>query len=100
MAKSALQAAVNFNSSEGQQFRKRRSEAQVNPTTVDFIASIAMRLLLKYAKAQLGRGGKLVLYRPTPLVREALTVAGIADIIPIHDDFDSACSDALAGMAN
>jgi hypothetical protein len=34
-----------------------------------------------------------------PLVREALTVAGIAEIIPIHDDFDAACSDALAGMA-
>jgi anti-anti-sigma factor len=71
----------------------------VDISTVDFIASIAMRLLLKNARAQQGRGGRLVLYRPTPLVREALTVAGIADLIPIHDDFDTACSDALAGMA-
>ena len=46
MAKSALQAAVTFNSSEGQQFRKRRSEAQVNPTTVDFIASCKCQLVI------------------------------------------------------
>jgi anti-anti-sigma factor len=71
----------------------------VDMSTVDFIASIGMRLLLKNARAQQGRGGKLVLYRPTPLVREALTVAGIADLIPIHDDFEAACTDALAGMA-
>jgi anti-sigma B factor antagonist len=71
----------------------------VDMSTVDFIASIGMRLLLKNAKAQQGRGGKLVLYNPMPLVREALTIAGIAEIIPIHEDFDAACSDALAGMA-
>ncbi len=39
LAKNALQAAANFHSSEGHQFRKRRSEAQVNPATVEFIAS-------------------------------------------------------------
>jgi anti-sigma B factor antagonist len=69
----------------------------VDMSAVDFIASIAMRLLLKNAKAQMGRGGKLVLYKPTPLVREALTTAGIATIIPMYDDFDTACQDALGG---
>ena len=69
----------------------------VDMSAVDFIASIAMRLLLKNAKAQQGRGGKLVLFRPTPFVREALTVAGIASMIPMYDDFDAACEDALAG---
>lgn len=72
----------------------------VDMSTVDFIASIGMRLLLKNARAQQGRGGKLVLYNPMPLVLEALTIAGIAEIIPIHGDFEAACSDALAGMAN
>ena len=72
----------------------------VDMSTVDFIASIGMRLLLKNAKAQQGRGGKLVLYNPMPLVREALDQSrGSAEIIPIHVDFDAACSDALAGMA-
>jgi anti-sigma B factor antagonist len=69
----------------------------VDLSAVDFIASIAMRLLLKNARAQQGRGGKLVLYKPTALVREALTTAGIATIIPMHDDFEVACQDALAG---
>ena len=68
-------------------------------STVDFIASIGMRLLLKNAKAQSGRGGKLVLYKPTALVREALTMAGISELIPIHDDFNAACTDALAGTS-
>lgn len=38
LAKSALQAAANFNSADGQQYRKRRSEVQVNPASVEFIA--------------------------------------------------------------
>ena len=71
----------------------------VDMSAVDFIASIAMRLLLKNARAQQGRGGKLVLYKPTPLVREALTTAGISTMIPMYDDFDAACQDALAGSA-
>lgn len=40
LAKSALQAATNFNSGgDGQQFRKRRSDAQINPATVEFVAA-------------------------------------------------------------
>lgn len=39
LAKSALQAAVHFNNNEGQQFRKRRSEDQMNPANVEFIAT-------------------------------------------------------------
>jgi anti-anti-sigma factor len=38
----------------------------VDMSAVDFIASIGMRLLLKNAKAQQGRGGRLVLYKPMP----------------------------------
>jgi anti-sigma B factor antagonist len=72
----------------------------VDMTLVDFIASVGMRLLLKNAKAQAGRGGKLVLFNPTPTVRNALMVAGISEIIPLHEDFAEACSDALAGTAS
>jgi anti-anti-sigma factor len=70
----------------------------VDMSSVDFIASIGMRLLLKNAKAVQGRGGKMVLFNSVPLVRDALKVAGFETLIPMHDDFDAACQDALAGM--
>lgn len=38
LAKAAIQAAIHFNSSASE-FRKRRSDIQVNSSTVDFIAS-------------------------------------------------------------
>jgi len=70
----------------------------VDLSGVDFIASLAMRLLVKNAKAQQQRGGKLVLLKPTTLVREALTMSGISTLITISDDFDSASQVALSGM--
>lgn len=67
----------------------------VDMAQVDFIASIGMRMLLMNAKALNRRGGKLVLYRPPLLVGEALATAGIDMLIPVHDDFDAACTDLL-----
>lgn len=48
LAKSALQTAANFNSQENQQFRKRRSEAQLNPATVEFVASCKWKLVFVF----------------------------------------------------
>jgi anti-anti-sigma factor len=67
----------------------------VDMAQVDFIASIGIRLLLMNAKALKRRGSKLVLYRPQPLVGEALATAGIDLLIPVHTDFDAACADLL-----
>ncbi len=80
------------------QVATKRAPVVVDMSAVEFIASIAMRLLLKNAKALQNRGGRLVLYRPVPLVREALTITGIGNLIPIHDDFEAACQDAMAGL--
>ncbi len=71
----------------------------VDLSQVEFIASLAMRMLVKSAKALDNRGGKLVLASPTAQVREALTVSGIATIIPMADDLAQACKLALGGMA-
>lgn len=68
----------------------------VDMTAVDFIASIGMRMLLSGAKGVSNRGGKMVLYNPQPLVKEALLTSGIDKLIPIHDDFEAACTSALA----
>lgn len=62
---------------------------------VDFLASIGMRMLVSSAKALGRRGSKLVLYRPQPLVGEALSTAGIDLLIPVHADFDAACAALL-----
>ena len=67
----------------------------VDLSSVEFIASIGMRLLLMNAKALNSRGGKLVLYRPQPMVYEALATAGIDLLIPVYTDFDLACADLL-----
>jgi anti-anti-sigma factor len=53
---------------------------------VDFMASIGMRLLISCAKAKAQRGGQMLLVNPQPMVREALEMAGIDSLIPIHAD--------------
>ncbi len=86
-----MDAAIKLENPFTFQVSTVKAPVVVDMTAVEFIASIAMRLLLKNAKAQQGRGGRLVLYNPTTTVREALTIAGIATIIPMYDDFDAAC---------
>lgn len=67
----------------------------VDMSQVEFVASIGIRLLLMNAKALTRRGGKMVLYNPQPLVKDALVTAGIDLLIPIYDDLDAACADLL-----
>lgn len=68
----------------------------VDLSAVEYIASIGMRMLIMNARAVTKRGKKMVLFNPTPLVKEALTTAGFADLIPMYDDFNEACEDLLA----
>jgi anti-anti-sigma factor len=67
----------------------------VDLSQVEFIASIGIRMLLMSAKALNRRGGRLVLYKPQPLVGEVLATAGIDILIPVYDDFDAACASLL-----
>jgi anti-sigma B factor antagonist len=67
----------------------------VDLSQVNFIVSIGIRMLLMGAKALQRRGGRLVLYKPQPLVGETLATAGIDLLIPTYDDFDAACADLL-----
>jgi anti-anti-sigma factor len=63
----------------------------VDLSQVSFLASMGIRTLLASAKA-LGRGGRMVLANPQPLVQEVLKVAGIDELIPVYADLASACS--------
>ncbi len=62
----------------------------VDMSEVEFLASIGMRMLLSNARALSKRGSKLVLLKPTSLVKDALYTAGFDQLIPVYDDFDEA----------
>lgn len=68
----------------------------VDLNSVDFIASIGMRLLISCAKANAARGGQMVLANLQPLVRETLETAGLDSLIPFYADEASAVA-ALQG---
>jgi anti-sigma B factor antagonist len=62
----------------------------VDLSDVDFLASIGIRLLTVNAKAIASRGGRIVLLKPGPDVKDVLEITGISAIIPIYDGFESA----------
>jgi anti-anti-sigma factor len=62
----------------------------VDLSNVSFVASIGLRTLLTAARAQAGRGGRMVLVAPNEMVRKVLETAGIDSIVPILDDWASA----------
>jgi anti-sigma B factor antagonist len=62
----------------------------VDLSDVDFLASIGIRLLTLNAKSITGRGGRMVLLRPSPDVREILEITGLLAIIPVYERLESA----------
>lgn len=57
---------------------------------VEFISSMGVRLLITAARAKAGRGGRMVLFAPTPVVRETLDMVALDQIIPIAESPDEA----------
>jgi anti-sigma B factor antagonist len=78
----------------------KKAGVLVDMTEVEYIASFGMRILLSNAKSLAGRGGKMVLYKPVSRVKEALTMVGIGEFVPIYDDFDAACADLEAAVTD
>jgi anti-anti-sigma factor len=74
-----------------------RPRVIVDLSEVDFLASIGIRMLTVTAKSIAGRGGRMVLLRPRPEVREILEITGIPAIIPVHDGLESAQAAVMAG---
>ena len=68
----------------------------VDLSDLEFLASIGIRLLTLSAKSVFSRGGRMVLLRPTPEVRNILEITGISMIIPIYDGLESAEAVLLA----
>ena len=70
----------------------RPQRVVVDMTRVAFLSSIGIRLLLSNAKALKQHAGRMVIAGPQPLVKEVLEIVGIALLIPVHADLESACS--------
>ena len=68
----------------------------VDLSEVEFLASIGIRLLTLNAKSMASRGGRMVLFSPTPEVRSVLEITGIPAIIPLYDGLESAQTVLLA----
>ena len=62
----------------------------VDLSSVEFLASIGIRLLTLNAKSVMSRGGRMVLLNPTSDVRDVLELTGIFAIIPVYDEIESA----------
>lgn len=62
---------------------------------VTFLGSMGLRSILVPAQAVKRRGGKTVLFKPTPMVEEVLRSSNIDTIIPVCHDTET----ALAALA-
>ena len=61
----------------------------VDLSEVTFLASIAIRLLVRAAKTQLNRGGRLILAAPQPTVRQVIEAAGIDQVIELFPNVEA-----------
>jgi anti-anti-sigma factor len=75
----------------GSTVEEQTKQIVVDMSAVSFMASLGMRTLMITARSVNGKGGKMVLLNPQPLVKEALMTAGIDRLIPIYDDLETAC---------
>jgi anti-anti-sigma factor len=58
-----------------------------------FLGSMGLRSIVLPAQAIKRRGGKLVIFAPTPMVEEVLRGSNIDSIIPIHHDHEAALAE-------
>lgn len=62
---------------------------------VEFLASMGLRTLIMGAKSMHSKTGRMVLWRPRPVVEEVLVTSGTSTLIPTTQDFAEAEAKAL-----
>jgi anti-anti-sigma factor len=67
----------------------------VDLTAVTFLGSMGLRSLVVPAQVVKRRGGKIVFFKPTPMVEEVLRAANITSLVPVCHDMET----ALAALA-
>lgn len=67
----------------------------VDLSGVEFLASMGLRTLIMGAKSMHSKAGRMVLYRPIPIVEEVLVTSGTTTLIPLTHDLAEAEAKAL-----
>jgi anti-anti-sigma factor len=62
----------------------------LNLRLVKFINSTALGAIIKASKSLAGKGGKLVLARPSPFCREIIEKIGLDRVVPVYDSDEEA----------
>nr|WP_278008675.1 STAS domain-containing protein [Roseococcus thiosulfatophilus] len=57
---------------------------------VEFMASMGLRLLVIAARGANSKGGRLVLWRPRPVVAEVITTSGLDGLLPMVAELSEA----------
>ena len=65
----------------------------VDLSKVNYISSIGIPLLINTAKSLARQGGKMALLNPKSFVEDSLELVGIALIIPIYHNFNTAIAE-------
>lgn len=69
----------------------------VDLSKVSYISSVGIPMIVNTAKSVVSRGGKFVLFKPQDNVMAVLDLVGVPQVIPVHNDLESAKGDLLAG---
>ena len=68
----------------------RRAFVVIDLALVDFLSSLGLGTLVRSAKAQMSRQGKVVLLSPQPNVAKVLETTQVDRILPVVYDFEEA----------
>jgi anti-sigma B factor antagonist len=68
----------------------RQAFVIIDLTLVDFLSSLGLGTLVRSAKAQMSRQGKVVLLSPQPHVAKVLETTQVDQIVPVVYDFEEA----------
>lgn len=100
MGKMDIQGTSQIEDAFTVQTASKKAGVIVDLSQVEFIASYGVRILVSNAKSLAGRGGKMVLLQPRPMVKGVLTSAGIDQLIPVYDELEAAKADLQAAVAD
>jgi anti-sigma B factor antagonist len=68
----------------------RRKPTLVDLSQVEFVSSLGMGMFISCAQSLARHGAKMVLFKPQPMVEEALGAVGLGRAIPIVQSLDEA----------
>jgi anti-anti-sigma factor len=71
-----------------------RSYIVIDLSEVDFMASMGLATLVRSGKAVRLRKGNMVLFNPTPSVRQVLASTRVDEVLRVYSDLEVACTAA------